>query len=191
MMDTLLKEISRCTACSEALPHPPRPVLSFSAHSKIIIVGQAPGAVVNQTGIPWADKSGDNLRQWLGVTKESFYNTTHFGLIPIGFCYPGKGKTGDLPPRPECAPLWHDRIQQQLEHVELTILIGQYAQHYYLKERNQMTLTDTVRNFQAYLPEIFVLPHPSPRNNIWRARNQWFDEEVLPTLREKVAKILS
>jgi uracil-DNA glycosylase len=145
---------------------------------------------VHRTGIPWNDKSGDNLRHWMGVDKTIFYDTDKIGIMPMGFCYPGKGKSGDLPPRPECAPLWHKSIISQLEKIELMVLIGQYAQHYYLKDRTKATLTETVLNYQEYQPQFFVLPHPSPRNNIWMAKNSWFAERVLPELKNNVATIL-
>lgn len=187
-MDKLIKEIKSCTACKKFLE--PNPVLSYGKESKIIIIGQAPGRIVHETGIPWNDKSGDNLRNWLGIDKERFYNTKQFGIVPMAFCYPGKGKNGDLPPRPECAPLWHLKIKNQITDVKLTILIGQYAQSYYLRDQAKETLTDTVKNFRTYLPDYFVLPHPSPRNNIWMAKNKWFENDVLPQLRKQITHVL-
>jgi uracil-DNA glycosylase len=179
-MKSLIHEILQCRVCERYIE--PNPVLSISATSKIIIIGQAPGKVVHNTNIPWNDKSGDNLRKWLGVDREQFYNKDIFGIMPMGFCYPGKGRSGDLPPRPECAPLWHSKINASLNNVKLTLLIGQYAQGYYLKDKTKNNLTDTVKNFKAYLPEFFVLPHPSPRNNIWMAKNKWFEQTILPSL---------
>ncbi|MEO9966788.1 MAG: uracil-DNA glycosylase family protein [Reichenbachiella sp.] len=189
-MKNLFQEISACTTCAEHLEFGPRPIFAAAPQSKIVVIGQAPGSVVHRTGVPWDDKSGENLRTWLQVSNQEFYDPALLALIPMGFCYPGKGKSGDLPPRPECAPQWHTRLLQELSEVRLTLLIGQYAQQYYLGDRAQKTLTDTVRNFDSYLPDFFVLPHPSPRNNIWRAKNPWFDQEVLPALSARVSSIL-
>ncbi len=190
-METLLKEVRSCTHCAEHLPAGCRPIVSFSKQSSIVIIGQAPGSKVHASGIPWKDKSGDRLRDWLGVSESQFYDPSLFAIIPMGFCYPGKGKQGDLPPRPECAPLWHDRILEQLQEVRLTLIIGQYAQSYYLGERRERNLTATVRNFRKYLPEHLPLPHPSPRNNIWMRKNPWFEEEVLPELRKRTTAMIS
>ena len=187
-MKKLLQEISRCTVCKPHLTLGVRPVVHAHPESKIVIIGQAPGIVVHRTGIPWDDKSGDNLRNWLGVDKNTFYNPKKIALIPMGFCYPGKGKSGDLPPRKECAPLWHNALWEKMNQVQLTILVGKYAQDYYLKNRKK-TLTETVKNYRDYLPEYFVLPHPSPRNNIWQAKNKWFREEVIPELRDLVESL--
>lgn len=189
-MKVLLKEIRRCQICAEALNHEPRPVLSAHKKSKIVIIGQAPGSVVHRTGIPWDDKSGDNLRRWMGVNKNQFYDEKLMAIIPMGFCYPGKGKTGDLPPRKECAPAWHSKLFAHLDHVKLTLLIGKYAQDYYL-EKNKLNLTTRVMQYTDYLPKFFVLPHPSPRNNIWMKKNEWFQEDVLPHLKEVVGQIIS
>ena len=189
-MKTLLNDIRKCTICQSHLPHPPNPVFSASVHSKIVIIGQAPGSVVNRTGIPWDDKSGENLRAWLQMDKPTFYNPEIVALIPMGFCYPGKGKSGDLPPRPECAPQWHHPLLNQMKEVKLTLLIGQYAQAYYLGGQLRPTLTETVKNYRQYLPAHFVLPHPSPRNNIWKARNPWFEQEVVPALRKSIREII-
>lgn len=188
-LDFLHQEIRACRHCVD-LPLGPNPVVSFSAQSRILIIGQAPGTVVHATGVPWDDKSGSNLREWLGVTDDTFYDTAYFGIVPMGFCYPGKGKSGDLPPRKECAPLWHDRIRQQIPDVKLTLLIGKYAQDYYLKKEMKRNLTETVRHYAEYLPEYFVLPHPSPRNNIWLKRNDWFLKEVIPSLKEVVSQVI-
>lgn len=190
-IEALYKEIISCTVCEHALSLGANPVLTIGERSKILIIGQAPGLKVHQSGIPWDDQSGKELRNWLGVTEQEFYNPDNFAIVPMGFCYPGKGKNGDLPPRRECAPLWHERIRMQLTQVELTLLIGQYAQSYYLGKQKQWTLTDTVKDFASYLPEYFVLPHPSPRNFIWMAKNQWFKEETVPVLQERVRQILS
>jgi uracil-DNA glycosylase family 4 len=187
----LLSEIKQCKLCEPNLALGANPVLTAHPNSKIVIIGQAPGTAVHKSGIPWDDKSGDNLRNWLGIDKTTFYNTEKIAIIPMGFCYPGKGKTGDLPPRKECAPLWHQPLFEELKNVELVLLIGKYAQGYYLKEQAKKTLTETVKNFKTYLPQYFVLPHPSPRNNIWQAKNEWFEEEVLPELKHTIKQILT
>jgi len=189
-MHELISEIKKCTICADNLSEGSRPVMAAHPLSKIIIIGQAPGAIVHKTGVPWNDKSGVNLRNWLGIDKSIFYDSKKIAILPMGFCYPGRGGSGDLPPRPECAPQWHDQVLGQLKEVELTLLIGQYAQKYYLRDRMRKTLTETVRNYEEYLPEYFVLPHPSPRNNIWRAKHSWFDQEVVPELRKKIANLL-
>ena len=189
-MNNLLSEIRDCTICKEFLPLGPRPVLSAHKKSKIIIIGQAPGTKVHKSGIPWDDQSGKRLRSWLNVDNETFYNPEIFGIIPMGFCYPGKGKSGDLPPRKECAPQWHQLLWDEMKEVKLVLLIGQYAQKYYLKEKAKRTLTETVWNYGEYLPEFFVLPHPSPRNGIWLKKNDWFEKEVVPNLTERVKLIL-
>ncbi len=186
----LLDQIRACTVCQPHLPHQVRPVLSYSAQSKIIIIGQAPGARVQASGIPWHDKSGINLRRWLGVNEEQFYHPDNFAILPMGFCYPGKGKSGDLPPRKECAPLWHDLILDQISNHRLTLLIGTYAQKYYLGPRAKRNLTATVRQFEDYLPSTIVLPHPSPRNFHWMNKNPWFELDLLPILQAKVTEAL-
>lgn len=189
-MESLLTNVRNCQICKDHFVHDPNPVLTAHPESKIVIIGQAPGAIVHQTSIPWNDKSGDNLRRWLGINRSIFYDQSKIALIPMGFCYPGKGKSGDLPPRSECAPLWHDVILHKINNVKLTLLIGQYAQNYYLVEQTEKTLTATVHNYQKYLPQYFVLPHPSPRNNIWRAKNPWFDQKIIPELQKEVARAL-
>lgn len=186
-MKALLQQIASCTLCAKHLPHPPRPVVQATPESKIIIIGQAPGLKVHTSGIPWNDASGNELRQWLGVTPDQFYDRKLFALVPMGFCYPGKGKSGDLPPRPECAPQWHAPLLKQISKRALILLIGQYAQHYYLGERCKSTLTETVKNYKHYLPEYLPLVHPSPRNRIWMKRNPWFEDEVIPVI-QKVVK---
>ena len=155
-----------------------------------MIIGQAPGAAVHHSGIAWDDKSGDNLRDWMQITKSTFYDPQKIALIPMGFCYPGKGRSGDLPPRKECAPLWHEAVFQHMNAIRLILLVGSYAQAHYLGEKTGKTLTETVRNFRDHLPRYFALPHPSPRNNIWQARNKWFGNEVIPELRIKVKEVL-
>lgn len=188
-MNDLLAEVRDCAVCAESLAHEPRPVLAAHRESRLVIIGQAPGSVVHRTGVPWDDQSGDNLRSWLGVDKTTFYDPKKIALVPMGFCYPGKGKSGDLAPRKECAPLWHSSLLERMKKVRLTLLIGRYAQDHYL-ENPQKNLTETVKRFRDYLPEHFVLPHPSPRNNIWQAKNSWFGENVLPVLKEMTAEIL-
>ena len=190
-MNLLLNEIVRCRVCEKHLIHGPRPILTADPSSKIVIVGQAPGLAVHKSGIPWDDKSGDTLRSWLNLDKNIFYNPKAIAIMPMGFCYPGKGKSGDLPPRAECAPLWHHKLLDCMPEVTLTLLIGRYAQLHYLGDRNKSTLTETVMNFKNYLPNFFVLPHPSPRNNIWQTKNKWFSEIVIPILRQKVAEALN
>ena len=185
-MEELLKNISKCTECTEYLPLGTNPILTAHAKSKIIIIGQAPGLAVHKSSIPWDDKSGDTLRQWLQLTKSNFYDAEKIALLPMGFCYPGKGKSGDLPPRKECAPLWHKNVLDKIQNAELIILIGKYAQDYYLGNSAKRTLTDTVRNFEEYLPYYLVLPHPSPRNNIWKAKNKWFEQDVIPKVQRIV-----
>ncbi len=155
-----------------------------------MIVGQAPGRRVQETGIPWNDPSGDRLREWMQVSRDVFYDESRIAIIPTGFCYPGTGKGGDLPPRPECAPLWHPRLRAALPHIRLTLLIGSYAQAYYLGRDRRKTLAETVRHWRDYQPAFIPLPHPSPRNQLWLKRNPWFAEEVLPLLHEEIAGIL-
>ncbi|MBK6265165.1 uracil-DNA glycosylase family protein [Marivirga sp. S37H4] len=190
-INKLLQEIKGCNVCKNHLPHGANPVLTAGVSSRIVVVGQAPGRAVHETGIPWNDKSGDNLRSWMGVGKSIFYNTHMISLIPAGFCYPGTGKNGDLPPRKECAPMWHQKLLNEMGQVELIILAGQYAQKHYLNKSAKGNLTATVQNFEEYLPKFFPLPHPSPRNNIWQAKNRWFKAEVLPVLKNEVNRILS
>jgi len=185
----LKQDIRACTLCGKHLPLGPNPVFQFGKGAGIVIIGQAPGRKVHQSGIPWDDQSGDRLRGWLGITKATFYNENKIALVPMGFCYPGKGKSGDLPPREECAPAWHDKIFRALGEVRLTVLIGQYAMNYYLGEKMKPTLTETVKEFRQYLPEIVTLPHPSPRNNIWLRKNTWFEKELVPVLQKRVDEV--
>jgi uracil-DNA glycosylase len=191
MVDKLLNEIRSCTVCKNYLPNLPKPVLQAGTKSKIVIIGQAPGQKVQNSGIPWDDQSGNELRRWLGVNKEQFYNNQLFALIPMGFCYPGKGSFGDLPPRPECAPLWHRQLLSNMPEIKLIILIGQYAQSYYLKDLKKPVLTETVRSFTDYLPTYLPLVHPSPRNKIWQKRNPWFELIVVPLLRQMINEIIA
>ncbi|WP_366183579.1 uracil-DNA glycosylase family protein [Flavobacterium ovatum] len=188
-MKVLLEQIRACTVCEKFLPLGPNPIVAASSKSKIIIIGQAPGRIVHNTGIPWNDKSGDNLRNWLGVDKATFYNPDIFALIPMGFCYPGTGKSGDLLPRPECAPLWHEKLLESMPNVKMILLVGKTAQNYYL--HTKINLTTTVQQFENYLPKYFPLPHPSPRNNIWQAKNKWFGQKVVPHLKSKITSIIT
>lgn len=189
-MQDLLLNIRNCSLCKAHLPLGPRPVLAAHPDSKIVIIGQAPGTKVHATGIPWDDASGKQLRNWLGVTEEEFYDEKKFAIIPMGFCYPGRGKGGDLPPRPECAPQWHGQLWDLMANVELVLLIGMYAQKYYLKKEAKKTLTETVDNYQEYLPRYFPMPHPSPRNRFWLTRNPWFEKEIVPDLKRVIQTIL-
>lgn len=189
-LKALESEIRACQICVDYLPLGPRPVFSVHQKSRILVIGQAPGTKVHASGIPWDDASGKELRRWMGVTSDQFYNPELFGIVPMGFCYPGRGKGGDLPPRPECAPAWHDKLFAHLSNVELVLLIGQYAQKYYLGNTRKSTLTQTVQNFSEYLPKYLPLVHPSPRNRIWQKKNPWFEEEIVPMLRERVHELI-
>lgn len=189
-MQNVLENIKQCTICEAHLPLGPRPVVSAHPNSKVVIVGQAPGTKVHESGIPWDDASGKQLRKWLDVTPEVFYNPENFAIIPMGFCYPGKGNSGDLPPRPECAPQWHHALFDGMNQVELVLLVGMYAQNYYLGKAAKKTLTETVKNYNDYLPQYLPLPHPSPRNRFWLAKNPWFEVEVLPELRGRVKPLI-
>lgn len=184
-LNRLLVEVRACRICEGKLPNPPRPVLRAAASARVQIVGQAPGRKVHETGIPWNDPSGDLLREWLGIDRDAFYDARRIAIIPAGFCYPGKGPSGDAPPRPECAPLWHPRLRALLPRLRLTLLVGWYAQSYYLGDRRRKTLAETVRAWPEYLPEFFPLPHPSPRNRRWLQQHAWFERDVLPELRAR------
>lgn len=188
-MKSLLAEIKKCSVCLPHLKDGVNPVVSAHVDSKIAIIGQAPGSIVHASGIPWDDKSGERLRTWMNVSEEQFYNPKIFAIVPMGFCYPGKGKSGDLPPRDECAPLWHQKLFSKMNGLQLTLLIGQYAQQYYLGKEKKRTLTETVKNYQQYLPQFLPLPHPSPRNNIWLKKNEWFEAEVIPELQKIISTV--
>ena len=189
-MKKLLNEIKKCTICAPHLPHGCRPVMAAHPKSKILIIGHAPGRRVHESGIPWDDKSGDNLRAWLNIDKDTFYDPTKIAIMPMGFCYPGTGKSGDLAPRKECAPQWHEALLEQMQSVELTLLLGKYAQDYYLKQNKKKNLTENVKNYKSFLPKYLPLPHPSPRNNIWMKKNPWFKESVIPFLQKQTKQHL-
>ncbi len=189
-MQELLQQIKQCTLCAKHLPLGANPVISVHTEAKILIIGQAPGTKVHYSGIPWNDQSGIRLRQWLDVENDLFYDNTIFGIVPMGFCYPGKGKSGDLPPRPECAPEWHEVLFKQMPKVQLTLLIGQYAQKYYLKKNAKKNLTQTVAHYEEYLPTYFPLPHPSPRNRLWLKKNDWFEKNIVPQLKNVIHSII-
>lgn len=188
--DCLFAQIRACRLCEAHLPLGPRPVIRGSEHARLLIIGQAPGTRVHASGIPWDDPSGDRLRQWLGVDKATFYDESRIAIMPMGLCYPGKSKSGDLPPRPECAPTWHDKVLMLLPNIELTLLIGQYAQAYYLRDAAKGSLTETVRSWADYGPAWLPLPHPSPRNTFWLKKNPWFEQDVVPHLQQRVAPLL-
>jgi len=187
----LLAEIRNCTICLEYLPLGTRPVLQADPEAKILIAGQAPGRKVHETGIPFDDPSGDRLRAWMGIDRNVFYHSSKIAILPMGFCYPGTGSSGDLPPRPECADHWREKLLSRLPNLHLTLLLGSHGQKYHLGERCKRNLTETVKNWKEYRAGgIFPLPHPSPRNNIWMTRNPWFEQEVIPELKSKVRKTL-
>lgn len=187
----LQRDIRACTICSEHLPLGPRPVFQISQTARILIAGQAPGSKVHASGIPFDDASGDRLRDWLGLDHKMFYNASRVAILPMGFCYPGPGKSGDLPPRPECAVAWRENILRELTAVRLTLVIGQYAMEWHLGPRAKATLTETVQSWREYQPKLWPLPHPSPRNNIWLKKNPWFARDVLPTLLKQVKSALA
>jgi uracil-DNA glycosylase len=189
-LESLLTEVRACSLCAEHLPLGPRPVLQIHRSARILIAAQAPGRKVHETGLPFNDPSGDRLRTWLGISREVFYDDRQIALVPMGFCFPGTGKSGDFPPRPECAATWRSPLLAHLQELQLTLVIGQYAQDYHLPKAGK-TLTEVVRDWQKYWPQIMPLPHPSPRNNIWLKRNPWFEAELLPPLRDRVSEILA
>jgi uracil-DNA glycosylase len=188
-LTSLLRDVRACTICAAHLPLGPRPVVQMSAASRILIAGQAPGKKVHETGLPFNDVSGDRLRHWLGLSRETFYDDTKLAILGMGFCFPGTGKSGDLPPRPECAPAWRAPLLAELKNVQLTLVLGQYAMAYHLPRRGK-TLTEVVAGWRRDWPLIVPLPHPSPRNQAWLKRNAWFENDVLPLLRLRVAEVL-
>ena len=189
-LEETLEAARACQLCAAALPHEPRPVVVADQRARILIIGQAPGRRVHESGIPWNDPSGDRLRTWLDVDRDTFYDPTKFAIVPMGFCFPGTGSGGDLPPRPECAPTWHEPILAELPDVQLTLLLSQYALKYYLKERASKTVTETVTRWREFAPVFLPLPHPSPRNQRWLRNNPWFETEVVPELKKRVHAIL-
>ena len=190
-LDSLLAEIRGCTHCAEHLPLGPRPVVRAAASARVLIVGQAPGTRVHETGVPWNDASGQRLRAWMAVDEAAFYDESRIAIVPMGFCYPGRDpRGGDNPPRPECAPLWHPPLLDALPGIDLTLLVGSYAQARYLGRARKKTMTETIRAWRDYGPAILPLPHPSWRNTAWLKKNPWFAEDVLPRLRARLAELL-
>lgn len=185
----LLQEVRACRLCADKLPHGPRPVLQWHPDARILIAGQAPGRRVHASGLPFDDPSGERLRDWLGVDKTVFYDETRIAILPMAFCYPGTGKSGDLPPPPQCAAAWRQPLLADLPHLQLTILLGQYAQRYHLPGRYPR-LTEAVERWREHWPALLPLPHPSPRNQLWLRRHPWFEAELLPALRQRVAEVL-
>ena len=187
----LLDEVRACRLCADELPLGPRPVVRMEATARLLIIGQAPGTRVHESGVPWDDASGERLRDWLRVDRETFYDAGRIAIMPMGFCYPGRlPRGGDAPPRPECAPAWHDRLLVRLPELELTLLVGGYAQRRYLGAEAKKTLTETVARWRDYLPRYLPTPHPSWRTNHWQKRNPWFERDVLPELRRRVKALV-
>jgi uracil-DNA glycosylase len=187
----LLHDVRACQICSAYLPLGSRPVVQLASTARLLIIGQAPGSKVHHSGIPWSDASGDRLRDWLLMDRSVFYDKAQVAILPMGFCYPGAGESrGDLPPRPECAPLWHERLLKHLPHLEVTVLVGQYAQRHYLGSQRMSSMTETVKAFTAYGPQFFPLPHPSWRSIIWMRKHAWFERCVIPELRRVVRKAI-
>ena len=187
---SLLTEVRACTICKAHLPLGPRPILQLHPKARVLIAGQAPGRKVHDSGVPFDDASGNRLREWLGVTREVFYDPDQIAILPMGFCFPGSEKSGDRPPRPECAPAWRKQLLGRLRHLEVTLVLGQYAQVYHFGEVSS-SLTELVKSWRTYWPHRVPLPHPSPRNNRWLRRNPWFEVELLPSLRKRVAEVLA
>jgi uracil-DNA glycosylase len=187
----LVEDIRACTICAEHLPLGPRPVIQVDRAAKILVVGQAPGTAVHKSGIPFDDPSGKRLRQWMGVDAHSFYNPKKFAIVPMGFCYPGRGKGGDLPPRPECAEAWRTKLLGQLDKIELTIVIGRYALDWHLNASRKDTLSQIVANWQRYWPDAVPLPHPSPRNTQWLKNNPWVETDIVPQLQSRIRTLLN
>ncbi len=186
---SLMTEVRACRICEAHLPLGPRPVLQLHPQARILIAGQAPGRKVHDSGVPFDDASGNRLREWLNISREVFYDPRQIAILPMGFCFPGSGKSGDLAPRPECEPAWRERLLGQLQHLELILVLGKYAQLYHFDDSSS-SLTELVRSWRSYWPGIVPLPHPSPRNNPWLRRNSWFETDLLPALRKRVSEIL-
>lgn len=189
-LDGLLLAVRGCRACAAHLPLGPRPVLQAGASARILIIGQAPGARVHASGVPWDDRSGERLRLWMGIDAQRFYDRSSVAIVPMGLCYPGRAASGDRPPRRECAPLWLDRLLAQLPRIELTLLVGAYAQAHFLRAAGHTSVTATTRNWRTHLPRVVPLPHPSPRNVAWFKANPWFDDELLPVLQRRVRELI-
>ncbi len=189
-LDSLISDIKDCTICKEHLPLGPRPIVQVASSAKILIAGQAPGKKVHESGIPFDDQSGDRLRIWLGLTKEQFYDSEKVAILPMGFCYPGTGVSGDAAPRPECAKEWRQKVLNHLSQVGLVLVIGKYALDYHLANRQKENLTETVKAWREYWPSLVPMPHPSPRNNIWLRKNPWFEQEVIPSIQERIELLL-
>lgn len=189
-LDDLLLAVRSCRACVAHLPLGPRPILQAGASARILIVGQSPGARVHASGVPWDDRSGERLRGWMGINAQRFYDKTSVAIVPMGLCYPGRAASGDMPPRSECAPLWLDRLLAQLPRIQLTLLVGAYAQAHFLRTAGHTSVTATTRNWRAHLPRVIPLPHPSPRNVAWFKVNSWFDDELLPVLQRSIREII-
>ncbi len=188
--ESLLAEVRSCTLCAANLPHGVRPVLQIHPQARILIAGQAPGRRAHESGVPFDDASGDRLREWLGISRKVFYDPKQIAILPMGFCFPGTGNSGDRPPRPECAPAWRDQLIGHLQQLEVTLVVGRYAQAYHMCGERR-SLTETVRAWRSYWPKLVPLPHPSPRNNIWLSRNPWFEKELLPKLQQRVVEALA
>ena len=186
----LIKRVLKCVLCPE-LPLGPRPVFQFDPRARILIAGQAPGIRVHESGVPFQDASGDRLRNWLGVDRETFYDPKCFAILPMAFCYPGTGSSGDLPPPPRCAETWRQELLQQLPALDLTIIIGRYARDWHLPERTKEPLTETIADWEEFWPDRIVAPHPSPRNNRWLKRNPWFEDDVLPRIKTAVHRSIA
>ena len=187
----LLREVRACRICEANLPFGPRPVLQLASTARLLIIGQAPGSKVHHSGVPWNDASGDRLRDWLKLDRSVFYDAARVAILPMGFCYPGAGENGgDKPPRPECAPLWHERLLKHLPDLQLTLLVGQYAHRHYLGSGRKGSMTETVKAFSEYGPRFFPLPHPSWRSPIWMRKHPWFEQAVIPELRKAVRKLI-
>ena len=188
--NNIVNEVRACTLCSSHLPLPAKPIIQLLSSAQVLIAGQAPGIKAHNSGIPFDDASGNRLREWMGVDKTLFYNPEKIAILPMSFCYPGSGKSGDLAPRPECALQWRIRLLEQLPNIQLTLLVGQYAHRWHLENNRKENLTETVKAWQEYWPNILPLPHPSPRNNRWLKNNPWFAKDVVPVLKLEINRIL-
>jgi len=189
-LNSLLSKVASCRICEQNLPLGPNPVLQCSESARILVAGQAPGSKVHASGIPFDDPSGDRLRDWMGINRETFYNAAEIAILPMGFCYPGTGKSGDLPPRSECAIQWRERLLAQMKQIKLTLVMGQYAHRYHF-DSGSRSLTELVQSWQDYWPDMIPLPHPSPRNNRWLKANPWFENELLPALKTRIKQALT